>query len=142
MRKKQEITKLEELANSDTIEFPSANNQFSRFRKKLRYVIDENLGIGVGNTLEYLPSSQVFYVTIEASGVLLMPSERDDIIDGANTTLKLDMLIDPRESLLPQIKRIIEFQEALQKRHNLLGALLSFHKAGYKMAQAKEEAKL
>lgn len=135
MRKKREIVELEALAKSKAIVFPLDNSPFSQYKSNLREIIEDNCGHAVSKTLSYCNYDQVFYVTIEASGQLLIRSERDDSneADNANVTFTRGVTIDPQKPLLPQIERINEVKEAVWKRHNLLSTLLSFHNDGYTM---------
>lgn len=138
MRMKKEISDLE--ARAKTITFPKADDNFGHFQGWLRKVIDENCGYPISKTLEYCDYGQKFYVTIEASGQLLLGRDRDetDIVDRACVTVHLSVEIDPREPILPQIEHIIEMKEAVQRRHNLLGGFMYCHKQGYKMAKPDE----
>lgn len=135
MRMKREVELLD--ARAQKIVFPSACDQFSRYRADLAKVIEENCSYGVAKTLEYDEYEHTFNVRLTASGQLLMKSERDENnpADQANVELTAYVTINPREPLGPQIEQINLTKTALQDRHNLMSILLLKLREGYKMAK-------
>lgn len=135
MRMKREVELLE--ARAHHIVFPSACDQFSRYRADLTEVIEENCGYGVAKTLKYDEYEHTFNVRLTVSGPLLVKVERNENnpADKANVELTAYSIIDPREPLGPQIEQINLTKTALQDRHNLMSTLLLKTREGYKMAK-------
>lgn len=135
MRMKREVEALDIRARK--IVFPSACDQFSRYKADLKKVIEENCGWGVAKTLEYDEYEHTFNVRLTVSGQLLAKVERseDNPADNANVKLTTYVTIDPREPLAPQLDKINMTKTSLQDRHNLMAILLLKLREGYKMAK-------
>lgn len=95
MRRKRKVELIE--ARAQHIVFPSACDQFSRYRADLTNVIEENCGYGVAKTLEYDEYEHTFNVRLTVSGQLLMKSEQNENnpADKANVELTAYSIIDP-----------------------------------------------
>ena len=128
MRMKKEIGALQQRAKG--LKFPVANEQFDRFTKLLKDILEENCGHDIAATLEYDEYEQLYFVEVSASGLLLNPrSESTKKEDTFHAELVRTVTINPKRKLHAQVQDVVDAYEHLQESHRLLSILLESHRA-------------
>lgn len=113
MRRKSLISKLEESASS--VHFPTQNIDFESFKSRLEEIVDANLGFNARRSLTYCEYQRCFYVDIKSSLITSCTKEEKEILKDFTVNIKRTCKIDPDESLMPQLEKIVELQKILKR---------------------------
>jgi hypothetical protein len=111
MRLNNDIKHLTELGQ--VVEFPVYNQGFSTYKSMLRNILYENFGLNISGTLEYSDDEENFYVVVIQTydlGQNAIPNHENRVV----TELRTNFEIDPKQELMPQLKRLEEVIKSLQ----------------------------
>lgn len=126
MKQRSALAELNELQTD--LELPKLEpDSFTKFREKLRKVIEANFDYPTACKLEFSLDDQAFWLEITYGSMLSSPIGKHDEDSRTAMTLRRVIQIDPLQPIQPQVKEAMKAAERLRDRHMLLQVLLEQH---------------